>query len=412
MIALIFAISGFLIWRRNPGQRHLIGMALAALALGISFGLNHYLVNQDAFAVRMMTALFAIAAVIGIVWSTCLRLGKRPPLALWLAGALATLCLMGLTQPERDVTPWVFLINVYCGVVFAMGGVLLSEVRSTEPIDRATIWVFSLIAVQFFARPIIVYMIGGSMTSEAYRDSAGHAIYIVVGALAMVLLAGVLMGSAVVDAMKALKDAARTDNLSGLVLRDAFEESAAEMFARAREEDAPISVIVADIDHFKRVNDLWGHPVGDKAIANLGKVFKRTIRATDMAGRIGGEEFCVLVWNCPEDAAGRLADRLRIQFAREEHEGIDPAIRLTASFGVAAWNRGESYTSVYERADEAMYRAKRSGRNRVVTSSFGPVGLAAISESCTDPHLLPDPASSPADVIAIDEGKAAQQSAR
>lgn len=377
VLALIFSIGALLIWRRDPRQTYIVGMAVAAFSLGLSYTLNHYLVFENVLTVRLTTSFFAFVAVIALVWSTCARLGKPAPLLIWILGAVASLALIAFSQPSRDVTPWVFLVNVYCGVVFVMGAVLLNEARSSEPMDRATIWVFSAIAAQFFARPVLVYMLSGPMTSDAYRDSAGHAAYIVAGSISMVLLAGVLMGSAMVDLMKALKEATRTDSLSGLVLRDAFEEGAEEMFARAAAENAPVSVIVADIDHFKRVNDLWGHPAGDKAIARLGEVFKRTIRPTDMAGRIGGEEFCVLVWRCPEDAAARLAERLRVQFASERHEGIEPDIRLTASFGVAAWNAGESYASVYGRADDALYKAKRSGRNRVVSSSFGPVG---------DPH--------------------------
>ncbi|MEM9310675.1 MAG: GGDEF domain-containing protein [Pseudomonadota bacterium] len=412
MMALIFAIGAFLIWRRDPRQRYIIGMAIAPLALGVSFTLNHYFVFENAMSVRLATSFFAFVAVIALVWSACLRLGKRAPLLIWITGAVLTLGVMALSEPSRDIIPWVFLVNVYCGVVFSMGALLLAEVRSPEPVDRATIWVFALIAAQFFTRPVIVYMLTGPISSDSYRDSAGHAAYMVVGSLSMVLLAGVLMGSAMVDLMKALKDAARTDSLSGLVLRDAFEESATEMFARARSENAPVSVIVADIDHFKRVNDVWGHPAGDKAIANLGEVFKRTIRSTDVAGRIGGEEFCVLVWNCPEDAAGRLAERLRLQFAQERHDGIEPDIRLTASFGVAAWNPGDNYSSVYERADEAMYRAKRSGRNRVVSSSFGPIGAASGAPANDGASGAQVAVVNPPEIIAIGEGKPAQQGAR
>ncbi|MEM1195954.1 MAG: GGDEF domain-containing protein [Pseudomonadota bacterium] len=412
VMALIFSIGALLIWRRDTRQIYIIGMAIAPFSLGVSFTLNHYFVIENALAIRMTTSFFAFVAVIALVWSACARLGKPAPLLIWITGAVVSLGLMALSEPSRDVIPWVFLVNVYCGVIFVMGALLLSEARSPEPMDRATIWVFSAIAAQFFARPVLVYMLSGPMSSDAYRDSAGHAAYIVTGSISMVLLAGVLMGSAMVDLMKALKDAARTDSLSGLVLRDAFEEGAAEMFARAKAENAPVSVIVADIDHFKRVNDLWGHPAGDKAIARLGEVFTRTIRSTDMAGRIGGEEFCVLVWRCPEDAAGRLAERLRVQFAQERHEGIEPDIRLTASFGVAAWNAGESYASVYERADEAMYRAKRSGRNRVVSSSFGLVGETHSAQThSAEPQPAADGSAKPAQIVAIGPVQAAQREA-
>ncbi|MEO0870836.1 MAG: GGDEF domain-containing protein [Pseudomonadota bacterium] len=375
-MALIFAIGAFLIWRRDTSRRYIMGMATASLSLGISFVLNHYFVLDNVMMMRLASAVFAFIAVIAIVWSTCIRLNKHPPVALWIGGAALATGLMAVSDPPNDVTPWVFLANVYCGIIFALGAQLLAEANSAEPMDRATIWVFALIAAQFFLRPVVVYMIGGPMGSDAYRQSPGYAAYMVVGALSMVLLAGVLMGSAMVDVMKALKKDAQTDSLSGLATRDAFVERATQMLARARAEEVPVTLIVADIDHFKKVNDLWGHPAGDKAIARFGEVFARTIRPSDLAGRIGGEEFCIMVWNCAEEPAAGLAERLRVQFAREEHEDIDPGIRLTASFGVAAWVPGEGYHPAYERADSALYEAKRTGRNRVVSDALGQVGDA------------------------------------
>ena len=371
LISLIFSISAILFWRRDTSQIYIVGMAIASLAQGISFTINHYFVTGNAMEVRLATAAFAFVAVTAVVWSTCMRLEKKPPLRMWIGSAIVTLVLMALADPDRDVTPWLFLVNVFCGIIFMTGAQLLKEVNSPEPMDRATIVVFLIIAAQFLLRPIIVYMLGGPMGSDAYRESPGHAVYVVVGALSLVLLAGVLMGSAMTDVMKSLKKDAQTDSLSGLAMRDAFVEQAGAMFARAEMENVPVSVIVADIDHFKKVNDLWGHPVGDQAIATFGKVFLRTVRGTDIVGRIGGEEFCVLVWNCPEEPAMRLAERLRVQFACEEHEGIGSDIRLTASFGVTAWKAGERYHETYERADAALYRAKRGGRDRVVSTQFG-----------------------------------------
>ncbi|MEO1731089.1 MAG: diguanylate cyclase, partial [Pseudomonadota bacterium] len=353
VMALIFAIGAVLLWRRDPSQRYILGMAIAPLALAVSFALNHYFVTENAMLIRLVTSVLAFIAVVAVVWSTCKRLEKKVPYRIWILSAVLTIFMMVLSNPERDVMPWVFLVNTYCGFVFFSGALLLREVNSPEPMDRATIIVFWLIAGQFLYRPIIFYLIGGPMGSDAYRESAGHAVYTVVGALSMVLLAAVLMGSAMIDWMKALKRDAQTDSLSGLAMRDAFVEQAGAMFARADSKNVPVSVIVADIDHFKKVNDLWGHPAGDKAIATFGDVFLRTVRGTDIVGRIGGEEFCVLVWNCPEEPAMRLAERLRVQFACEEHAGLGSDIRLTASFGVTAWRTGETYHETYERADAA-----------------------------------------------------------
>lgn len=366
VIGLIFMIGSFLIWRCDTSQHYLFGLMLAPLAYSGSFALNHYGIFENAMVLRMTSSALAFIAVIAVVSSTCIRLRKKPPILVWGAGGILTLVLMAQADPAIDITPWLFLVNGFSALVFATGAQLLNEAKSSDVIDRATVWVFVLIAAHLFVRPAVVQLVEGPMSSEAYRASNGHAVYIVVGAISMILLAGVLIGSAVVDWIKALKDDAQTDSLSGLIARDAFIEQAEDFFANAQEEEASASLIVADIDNFKKINDLWGHAAGDQAIASFGDVFLRTVRSTDLVGRIGGEEFCVLVWNCSEQSAVQLAERLRVRFACEEHEALGPDIRVTASFGVTAWRPGESYHEAFERADAALYEAKNGGRNRVM----------------------------------------------
>ena len=162
---------------------------------------------------------------------------------------------------------------------------------------------------------------------------------------------------------KAVREDAERDALTGLKMRGPFEAQAIAMLNRARDKDVPVSVIVADIDHFKRVNDIWGHQVGDTAIASFGDLLRSTIRDTDIAGRIGGEEFCILVWNCPEEPTLNLAERIRARFEQLPIEGISDDVRLTASFGVAQWVTDEGYGRLFARADAALYRAKEGGRN-------------------------------------------------
>ena len=147
-----------------------------------------------------------------------------------------------------------------------------------------------------------------------------------------------------------------------------------EMLEDNHERNASVCMIIGDLDHFKRVNDIWGHQAGDEAISAFGKLVSQTVRATDLCGRIGGEEFCVLVCNCEQEAAVGMANRIRSKFAILELESLGPDIRLTASFGVSQWRPGEGYGKLFARADEALYQAKRSGRNRVVSSRFGVAG--------------------------------------
>lgn len=389
-IALIFAMGAWLIWKRDPSKTYLIGFAGAAIAIGISFSLNHYVAVGSPKALRLAIATMSIIACIALVWSACTRLGQQTPLKVWSAGAALTLLLISFTDPARDVTPWLFALNAYCGIIFLMGAQILSFARSRDIVDRVMIWVFAIIAVQFFVRPILTVMIDGAVSSQGYRDSVGHAMYMVSGVVFKVILAGNVIAAAMLDQLKDIKEQNKRDALSGLSNRSAFEEDARGMLSRARKSDTPVSMIVADIDNFKRINDVWGHPVGDRVIETFGAVFTRTLRPSDLAGRIGGEEFCVIAWNCPEDAAALLADRLRAQFALEPLKGVASHETATASFGVTVIRPDEAYARAYERADVALYKAKRSGRNCVVSDDAGPVTERETqdADAVADPQVI------------------------
>jgi len=153
-----------------------------------------------------------------------------------------------------------------------------------------------------------------------------------------------------------------TDALTGLANRLALDSVLNDETARAERHARIFSIILGDIDHFKRINDQHGHAVGDTALRAVAGVLAGSVRGTDVVGRFGGEEFLVV---CPEtDAAGagRLAENLRRAVAEREFAA---GSRLTMSFGVAESLPGELPSRLVSRADAALYRAKALGRNRV-----------------------------------------------
>jgi diguanylate cyclase (GGDEF)-like protein len=156
---------------------------------------------------------------------------------------------------------------------------------------------------------------------------------------------------------------ASVDALTGLHNRRAFFELAGE--ARARCGEHPLSAIMLDIDHFKRINDLYGHDVGDQAIAAVAQA-----AATDGAiiGRLGGEEFALLLEGRSLDQAAIIAELLRARMAALCFDSENGEITLTCSFGVSERHAGESIDDLLKRADVALYAAKTSGRNRVVAA--------------------------------------------
>jgi hemerythrin len=159
-----------------------------------------------------------------------------------------------------------------------------------------------------------------------------------------------------------------SDRLTGAWNRAHFDRVIAIELGRSVRYRQPVSLIFFDIDHFKLVNDTYGHAVGDKVLCELVNVMNANIRSSDMLFRWGGEEFAILASSTSYQAAGKLAEILRSKIAEHCIEGVG---QITVSLGVAEYLSGESDDHWFKRADAALYTAKNSGRNRVVTDTTG-----------------------------------------
>jgi diguanylate cyclase (GGDEF)-like protein len=162
-----------------------------------------------------------------------------------------------------------------------------------------------------------------------------------------------------------LQQLARTDRLTGLSNRGYWEECLAHEYARHRRYQSSAALVMFDIDHFKKVNDTYGHPAGDKVIQAVAAAVREQMRDTDYAGRYGGEEFVILLPDIDSAGAQVFAERLRQRIAalvvsHEEHR-----ISFTVSLGVADLNLPmDEYKQLIERADQALYASKKGGRNQ------------------------------------------------
>ena len=154
------------------------------------------------------------------------------------------------------------------------------------------------------------------------------------------------------------------DQLTGMLNRKALSTRSEELAQQALISGDPVGMIVGDLDHFKDINDTHGHPIGDAVLKDVGYLLRKQLRAFDLAYRVGGEEFLILLPGSDLERAVELAERLRERIAAEPLGGGVP---VTISFGVSASNRGEAfdYATLFAEADAAMYRAKQSGRDHV-----------------------------------------------
>jgi diguanylate cyclase (GGDEF)-like protein len=167
---------------------------------------------------------------------------------------------------------------------------------------------------------------------------------------------------------------AHTDALTGMHNRRSFFDRAEMEFARAERYQNPLSVILLDLDHFKAVNDRFGHTVGDQVLCTVAERCRANIRTSDMVGRIGGEEFAILLPETDLAGAALIAERLRVCIGGSPILNGGSELRLTVSLGVAAKDAATpEMQSLLQQADEQMYAAKQAGRNRVSMRSLPPV---------------------------------------
>jgi diguanylate cyclase (GGDEF)-like protein len=160
---------------------------------------------------------------------------------------------------------------------------------------------------------------------------------------------------------------ARTDVLTGMRNRRAFFENSQIIDKQARRHNRIYSVVVMDIDLFKKINDTHGHAIGDMAIQQLAEIINRNLRASDVEGRIGGEEFALTLPETAIDEAVEFAERVRAEISKNAIHFGDGEITLTASFGVAEFQADSlSFDDILAKADKALFQAKTNGRNQVM----------------------------------------------
>jgi diguanylate cyclase (GGDEF)-like protein len=165
--------------------------------------------------------------------------------------------------------------------------------------------------------------------------------------------------------LQELRQLALTDSLTGLRNARDYRMRLGEECARAQRSGSLLTVIAFDLDLFKRINDRYGHALGDWALAQVGFVVRRCIREEDVACRVGGEELAIICGGANDAAGLELAERIRREIEAILLPAPAEAEHLTASFGVASFRPGESPEQLTRQADRAMYEAKRAGRNRV-----------------------------------------------
>jgi diguanylate cyclase (GGDEF)-like protein len=177
---------------------------------------------------------------------------------------------------------------------------------------------------------------------------------------------------ALTEKNKELEILSVTDSLTGLYNRKHLMESLTGEIGRSSRYERPFSLLIIDIDHFKKFNDTYGHLAGDDVLRKMGEVFRESIRGCDYAARYGGEEFVIVMPEIGRDQGVQAAERIRASVAKEKIDAQGNSVTVTISVGVASFpEHGDDAQTIISKADTALYQAKRRGRDRVALASNG-----------------------------------------
>jgi diguanylate cyclase (GGDEF)-like protein len=294
-------------------------------------------------------------------------------------------------RPERVVACAYFAVIVLMGVSAAlMGG-------GTSPVLGLLVIPVAMTAARF--RSIVVWATAGvaALVALVATVLAGPlpAIHhpLTLAAVLVVLVGVTAVTTALMDAELEFRDASVLDPLTGLLNRNGLEARFAEIAGQARLLGRPVCLIICDLDNFKHINDAYGHERGDTVLREASYEMRKSLRHFELFYRLGGEEFLVLLPGIDLAHGITIAESLRLAV----HTSVPGGVEMTASLGVSsATGEGIEFVSLYRAADDALYRAKASGRNRVVAPGVA-TPAAEAARAASEPRASPRAESRPAD---------------
>ncbi|TPI51160.1 GGDEF domain-containing protein [Mesorhizobium sp. B3-1-7] len=377
--------TGLLIALLNPSIALALGAAFLVLfsyqrhrpylaALGASYCLSAPGFLLQYFTLPIGVALTKLASNICFTIAACClssaivaRYGRRVPyvgIGIVTGGGLAAFIWFMFVEP--DLTWRVLVMNFGFGALSLLVAAELRTVRNNGPTEKILFALSLLSGLNFIVRTLIVVIAHGPFPGyDGFYGSSYWTTALLSHALLSLLIALSLFTAAALDVMRALKAETHTDPLSGILNRRGFEERATVLLDQCGKAGFPVALVLADLDHFKALNDQHGHEAGDRVIADFAAKLRSATGARGAAGRIGGEEFAVLLPLSDLGAARLFAEAIRAFYSAGAIDGLPPGIRVTASFGVAARSGREGLMPLMRRADEALYKAKKNGRDSV-----------------------------------------------
>jgi diguanylate cyclase (GGDEF)-like protein len=369
VVASLFFLTFYSIWRQQRARTYIFSWALIYLTASVGWGIDFLRVFFGDFWISLAAnAVFPFVALFTTRGAYLRYQGSSPDQFLISIYVISVAISSYISLTLGDVVWRGTSISVGMAIMLLAGVIAVLRASGHDHLDRSIALVLGLVAVVLIARPAMSVLIEGSPPQTGATPESFWLVSMKLVALfAWISFAILFLVRIAVDLMGDLAKQSVTDPLSGVLNRRGLFERAKPVLDQAS-PDFPVAVLICDIDRFKRINDTFGHSVGDVVIQALAKVLREAVGTSGIVGRLGGEEFAVVLPKTDARSALRFAECVRTAFSHEQHQGIPPTQQPTVSIGLAASCGEESLDALLDRADAALYRAKRGGRDRVACS--------------------------------------------
>ncbi|WP_084440471.1 GGDEF domain-containing protein [Acetobacter nitrogenifigens] len=363
-VSLLLAVAFGLLWRHNRSQLY---------------------PKLAAYCYAVMTAAFVLAELIGpeyrvlsfvanigfllssVLMSASIIIRYEVGIPFFLYSLIFTLMVSSYSMVsfvDNCLPCRLYDVNFALGSVSLLTAFKMSKAQRRHVIDNILFSLCFLVSANYFIRPVLLSVLFSDNFS-AFHESLYWATTIFAQIMISVAVALNLLIAIAVDQMMELRREANTDKLSGLLNRHGFDHALQTLRDAERDKDEPIALVIADLDHFKRINDTFGHGVGDAVIAAFGCVVRDTLYDRWIAARFGGEEFSILMYGVTIPEAYGICEKIRKNFETHCRDNMSGRLRATVSIGLTPGALSSDIKRLYTEADSALYEAKRAGRNNV-----------------------------------------------
>lgn len=365
-IMLVFGLAFAGAWAVDRRRPYLLLLALTCLLFTLGAVSQILYWPKDTGLNAMVSGTLYTAAVLLAAQAILLRSGRAFPWS-WcpvlLAGFMALMAYFFYV--DRNLLARVYIQNFGYGLILLAAALRLRTATGERQVDRVLFWVLLAFALHFFPRTLMTLGLSAPAGERPFANSVFWQTLQLSLAVLGAALALAIFAAAFSDLLDDVRRERNTDPLTGTLNRRGFDDAVA---ARLKKLAGPASLVLCDVDHFKRINDLHGHDAGDAVLMMLGRLLLDSAGIEDAVGRFGGEEFVVFLPAAGLQEATACAERLRAAVAGHRFPHLQDGEMVTASFGVAELRPGEPWESLFKRADTGLYAAKNAGRNRTVAA--------------------------------------------